>query len=128
MPLKITLKPGERMVIDGAVIRNGENKTEFYVENKVPLLRQKDILAEKDADTVCRQIYYLIQLMYIDETDPVNQHAAYWKLVQPLVKAVPSAVPLVDKISEQILSGQYYRALKLAKKLVLYEEEVINRV
>ena len=128
MPLKITLKPGERMIIDGAVIRNGENKTELYIENKVPLLRQKDMLTEKDADTVCRQIYFTIQLMYIDKADAVVQHAAYWKLVHPLVKAVPSTVPLVDKISEQILSGQYYRALKLAKKLVLYEEEVMNRV
>ena len=128
MPLKITLKPGERMVIDGAVIRNGENKTELYVENKVPLLRQKDMLTEKDADTVCRQIYYIIQLMYIDKTNAVVQHGVYWDLVHPLVKAAPSTVPLVDKISEKILSGQYYRALKLAKKLVLYEEEVMNRV
>ena len=116
------------MVIDGAVIRNGESKTEFTVENKVPLLRQKDMLTEKDADTVCRQIYYIIQLMYIDKADAVVQHGVYWDLVHPLVKAAPSAVPLVDKISEQILAGQYYRALKLARKLVLYEEEVMNRV
>ena len=128
MPLKITLKPRERMVIDGAVIQNGDTKTEFTIENRVPLLRQKDILAEKDAHTVCRRIYYVIQLMYIDKTDAVAHHAAYWKLVQPLVKAAPSSVTLVDRISEQILAGQYYRALKLAKKLMAFEEEVMKRV
>lgn len=128
MPLKIILKPGERMVIDGAVIRNGGAKTEFYIENRVPLLRQKDIIAEKDAHTVCRQIYYVIQLMYIDKTDPVTHHAAYWNLVQPLVKAAPSSVALVDRISTKILAGHHYQALKLAKKLVAYEEEVMNRV
>jgi len=128
MPLKITLKPGERMVIDGAVIRNGDAKTVFTIENRVPLLREKDILGENDADTVCRRIYYVIQLMYIDKSDAIARHAAYWKLVQPLVKAVPSSVTLVDKISQQILAGQFYRALKLAKKLVAFEEEVMNRV
>jgi len=128
MPLKITLKPGERMVIDGAVIRNGDAKTMFTIENRVPLLREKDILAEEEAHTVCRRIYYVIQLMYIDKTDPVAHHAAYWKLVQPLVKAAPSSVALVDRISEQILAGQFYRALRLAKKLVAYEEEVMKRV
>ena len=128
MPLKIVLKPGERMVIDGAVIRNGDTKTMFTIENRVPLLREKDILAEDEAHTVCHRIYYIIQLMYIDKKDPVTHHAAYWKLVQPLVKAAPSSVPLVDRISEQILAGQFYRALRLAKKLVAYEEEVMKRV
>lgn len=128
MPLKIVLKPGEQMIIDGAVIRNGETKSEFTVENRVPLLRQKDILTEKEADTVCRKIYFTIQLMYISKTDAVAQHATYWKLVQPLVAAVPSATKLVDQISEQILAGRHYKALRLAKKLVAYEEEVMNRV
>ena len=115
MPLKVVLKPGERMVIDGAVIRNGNTKAVFTIENKVPLLREKDILAQKDATTVCRQIYYVTQLMYIDRTDPVSHHDAYWKLVQPLVKAAPSSVALVDRISAQILAGHHYQALKLAK-------------
>ena len=128
MPLKIVLKPGERMIIDGAVICNGDSKSEFTVENKVPLLRRKDILSEKDADTVCRRIYFTIQHMYIGKTDEKALTKAYWKLVQPLVKAVPSTVDLVDRISSQILAGQYYRALKLARELMIYEEEVMNRV
>ena len=91
MPLKIILKPGERMMIDGAVICNGESKSEFTVENRVPLLRQKDILNEENADTVCRKIYFTIQLMYIDRTDEKALNKAYWELVQPLVEAVDPA-------------------------------------
>ena len=128
MPLKIALKPFERMIIDGAVVRNGDTKTTLTVENKVPLLRQKDILSEKDADTVCRRIYYLVQLMYLDKTNAAAHHAAYWKLVHPLVEAVPRTVTLVDQISKQVLAGESYKALKLAKKLMAYEEEVMNRV
>ena len=43
MGLKITLKPGERMIIGGAVITNAGTKCHFIVENTVPILRDKDI-------------------------------------------------------------------------------------
>ena len=49
MGLKITLKPGERMIIGGAVITNGGQKSNFIVENKVPILRDKDILSNEKA-------------------------------------------------------------------------------
>ncbi|MCF8128900.1 MAG: flagellar biosynthesis repressor FlbT, partial [Deltaproteobacteria bacterium] len=53
MPLKITLKPNERMIIDGAVIRNDSTTCDLIIENKVTLLREKDIMSEKGACTPC---------------------------------------------------------------------------
>jgi flagellar biosynthesis regulator FlbT len=44
------------------------------------------------------------------------------------VKAAPRVVGLIDQISEYILANNYYRALKLSKKLIDYEQEVVNRV
>jgi flagellar protein FlbT len=66
--------------------------------------------------------------MYIDSADAAVHHRNYWNLVHPLVEAVPSVVPLVDRISDHILNGRYYQALKQAMKLIEYEEEVMNRV
>lgn len=128
MPLKITLRPEERMIIGGAVIRNGDKTSTFYIENKVPLLREKDIMREEDADTYCSKIYFIIQLMYIDSANVVRYHNTYWKLIRDLVEAVPRTVGLVDQISQQILEGDYYQALKLAKKLLSFEKEVLKRV
>jgi len=128
MALKLTLKPGERMIVGGAVIRNGASKAEIFVENKVPLLREKDILGEAEADTLAKQVYFTVQLMYIDQENLVNHHNAYWKLVQALLKAAPSALGLVDQISEQILAGRYYQALKRAQQLIVYEQEMMSRV
>lgn len=84
MPLKITLKPGERVILGGAVISNGKNKSEIFVENKVPILRQKDILSIKEADTPCRRIYFAIQLMYMDEGQLAVHHQTYWDLTKDL--------------------------------------------
>ncbi len=128
MPLKITLKPGEKIIIDGAVIKNGEKATTFYIENKATILREKDIMREEDAITYCSKIYFIIQLMYLDRKNMVEYHNIYWRLVQDLVEAVPRATGIVDAISQNILEENYYKALKLARKLIAFEKEVLSRV
>jgi flagellar protein FlbT len=129
MALKITLKPGERMVIGGAVLTNGNSAScDLVIENKTPLLRQKDILSEETANSPCRRIYYAIQLMYIDEHNLAAYHKLYWDLVKDLVHAAPSTLVLIDSISEHILQRRYYQALKLTKRLIDYEQEAIQHV
>ncbi|MGA1869721.1 MAG: flagellar biosynthesis repressor FlbT [bacterium] len=129
MALKITLKPHERMVIGGAVVTNANSNTSanLIIENNVPVLREKDILSVKDANTPCTRIYFVIQLMYVDEENLVTHHNTYWKLVHDLIRAAPSVLGLVDQISEQILNGRYYQALKIAQKLIKYERRLLSR-
>ena len=128
MALKITLKPGEKMIIGGAVVTNGNSACRLTVENKVPLLRQKDIMAEREALTPCRRIYFTVQLMYIDPENLVHHHELYWRLSQEVVAAAPSSLELIKTISAHILGGDYYRALKAAQKLIEFEQEVTSRV
>jgi flagellar protein FlbT len=129
MALKITLKPNEKMIIGGAVITNGNiNNTDLIIENNVPILRQKDILNEKDAASPCSRIYFLIQLMYIDEENLTTHQHTYWELVRELLEAVPRLTGHIDQINENILNGNCYRALKLASKLIDYEREVLKYV
>ncbi len=44
MALKISLKPDERIIIGGAVLQNGGARSDFVIENSVPILREKDIM------------------------------------------------------------------------------------
>jgi flagellar protein FlbT len=128
MALKIILKPYEKFIIGGAVITNGDAKSAFIVENEVPILREKDILAPAAADTPCKRIYFAIQLMYVDEKNLPEHHKTYWELVKDVADAAPSRKPMLKEISENILNAQYYQALKLTKKLIDYEREVTDRV
>jgi flagellar protein FlbT len=129
MALKIALKPHEKMILSGAVIINGSNaRCQLIVENEVPILREKDILSETDADTPCRNLYFIIQLMYIDKENQAIHQKNYWVLVNNILKAAPSTVGLIDQINEEIVSGRFYQALKLSQKLIDYEQEVISRV
>ena len=126
MTLKISLKPGEKIIISSAVVTNGKMKSDLSIENKVPILREKDIMKESDADTPCRKIYFVIQLMYIDEENVVEYHKTYWELAKDVLAAAPSTLGLIDPISRHILNGEYYKALKLTRKLTDYEEEVVK--
>jgi flagellar protein FlbT len=128
MALKIVLKPQEKMIIGGAVITNGAGRSGFIVESSVPILRQKDIMSLNDADSPCKKIYFAIQLMYVDGKNMAEHHRAYWELVQDVAAAAPSQKPLLQEISENILQDRHYQSLKLTKKLIAYEQEVINRV
>ena len=126
MSLKLTLKPHEKVIIGGAVIKNGVSTCHLIVENKVPILRHVDIITEHDATTPCRRIYLAIQLMYIDEKRSAEIHPIYWELVRELLEAVPSMKDLISQISQFMLAERYYQALKLTKKLMAYEEELLH--
>jgi flagellar protein FlbT len=129
MALKITLKPNEKMIVGGAVVTNGNTRSsDLIIENNVPVLRQKDILSEKDATSPCSRIYFIIQLMYIDEENLTEHQPTYWRLVRELLDAIPRLAGHIDQINENILEGNFYRALKLAGKLIDYEQEVLKHV
>jgi len=126
MPLKLTLKPGERIILAGAVITNGPTTAHLQIENQVALLRQKDILAENEATTPCKRIYLVVQLMYIGDGLTSELAQVYWDLVRDVLAAAPSTNDLISQISAYILDSSFYPALKVAKKLITYEEELIN--
>lgn len=127
MALKITLHPHERMILSGAVVTNpGCTNCDLSIEENVPVLREKDIMGEKDAHSPCRRIYLAIQLMYVDEKNLAEHHRIYWELVRDVVKAAPSMLNMIERISELISNRRYYKALKLSRKLIEYEDELID--
>lgn len=128
MSLKLTLKPHEKIVVGGAVIKNGASTCHFSVENNVTVLRQTDIITEAEATTPCRRIYFAVQLMYIDGERSADILPIYSELVSELLEAVPSMKDLISQTGEYIVTGKYYQALKLAKKLITYEEELLRNV
>src|ERR1700748_1138742 len=66
MPLKWSLKPGEKFVLNGAVLSNGDKRTSLVIQNKACVLREKDIMQPKDAKTPARLGYLGISMMYLE--------------------------------------------------------------
>jgi flagellar biosynthesis repressor protein FlbT len=126
MPLKLDLRPHEKLFLGGAVLVNGETRCQLAVLNDVPVLREKDILKEDAADTPCKKIYLAVQMMYMDTPNLARYHQYYWEYVRAVIEVAPSTMELVSKISNFVLDGLYYQALKVARELVRYEQELVN--
>jgi flagellar biosynthesis repressor protein FlbT len=125
MGLKVELKPGERLIIGECVVTNGDQRTRLLVEGQAPILREKDIMTPNLADTPAKRIYLVVQLMYTAR-DPRVHHESYFALMRDLIQAAPSAWPYLEAISNHIMAGEMYKALKSAKKLIDYERELLD--
>ena len=66
-----------------------------------------------------------VQLMYTSH-DPAAHHATYFALMRDLVQAAPSAWSHVTAVSNHIMAGEMYKALKSAKALIAYEQELLD--
>lgn len=125
MPLKIELKPHESIIVGDALITNDNERTRFYIEGAVPILREKFILREDQANTPSKRVYFIVQQMYLTK-DASKLNDFYIEYVRDLQKAAPSLKPLIDPISESILRGDFYGAIKNAAALVKKEDEVFG--
>jgi flagellar biosynthesis repressor protein FlbT len=125
MALKVELKPGERILIGECVLTNGSQRARFVINGQVPVLREKDIITAEQADSPAKRIYLAVLLMYTAR-DPRQHHDTYFALVRDLVQAAPSTLAQIEIINNHILTGEMYKALKQAKQLVTYEQELIR--
>ena len=130
MPLKLTLKPDEKVLIGTAVLTNAGQKCEIIIQNTVPVLREKDIISAENADTIVKQIYHVILNMYVEPKSEPKYHEVYFKLVKELFNVIPDQVviAMIMEVSQKILEGNHYQALKKCKKLLNFEAELLANV
>jgi flagellar biosynthesis repressor protein FlbT len=126
MTLKVELKPGERILIGECVLTNSDRRATFVIDGKMPIIREKDIMTAEQANTPAKRIYLSILLMYTSR-DARDQHPTYFALVRDLVQAAPSVWGQIEIINNHILTGDLYKALKQAKQLIVYEQELISK-
>ncbi|CAN5483538.1 flagellar biosynthesis repressor FlbT [soil metagenome] len=126
MPLRVELKPFERIVIGQSVITNSETRTVFLIDGDTPILREKDILTAETANTPVKRIYLCVQQMYLEDDIPKYQEL-YLGFVRDILEAVPSSREQIEAASNHILNGYLYKALREIRKLMKREEELLSR-
>lgn len=125
MALVIDLKPGEKILIGTAVITNDSQRTRLHISGDAPILREKDVMKEEEANTPCKKVYFLIQCMYMSST-PQDYHKKYFETIKEIQKSAPSTAFFFLAINEKIIEGTYYKAMREARELIKYEEELVN--
>jgi flagellar biosynthesis repressor protein FlbT len=125
MALKVELKPGERIIIGESVVTNDDQRTRLFIQGNAPILRERDIMTPERADSPAKRIYLAVQLMYTSR-DPRAHHDIYFALVRDIIQAAPTIWPYIEGINNRILTGEMYKALKEAKRLIAYEQKLID--
>lgn len=125
MGLIIDLKANEKVIVGDAVISAGDSRTKINIQGNAPIIREKDVMTLDKADTACKKLYLVVQLMYLAK-EPDAYFDEYFKLVEEIQDAAPSTTLFFLSISERILEGNLYKALKEAKKLVEHEANLIS--
>ena len=82
-------------------------------------------MKEEEATSPCRKIYFLIQCMYISPK-PEQYFEKYFAHIREVQAAAPSTTMFFASINEKILAGHYYQAMKDARELMKYEEDLLN--
>ena len=124
MPLKLSLKPGEKFVLNGAVVQNGDRRGVLILQNKASVLREKDILQPEDAKSPARRIYLPVMMMYIE---PAEASKFYDEFVQRMSEFMgvirnPQVLAECVTVSRHCMQRDYYKALLGCRKLIEYED------
>lgn len=120
MPLKLSLKPKEAVVVNGAVLRNGDRRGTILLQNHARVLRQKDVLQPEATESPVEHLYFAVMQMYLTGQ---TEGQLYDQTVTAIAAAMDDAKDdtqrdLLIQISTASAAAQTYQALSLCRKLL----------
>ena len=121
MPLRVELKPFERIIVGDSVIINSGTRTSFLIDGDTPILRERDTVTAETANTPAKRLYHCVQMMYL-KNDVARYRTSYLGLLKELQAACPDQGDLLGAVDQHIAGGTLYKALKEIRKLLKREE------
>jgi len=130
MALKLTLKPGEKFVINGAVVVNGDRRSNLIIQNQVSILREKDVMMPDEASTPVKRIYFAVMMMYLEPDAQEQWHGEFTKRITEFMNVIRGEEALQNCIAviEAVNKGEHYAALVHCRKLLPFEKERLDYV
>lgn len=124
--LKISLKPNEKIYINGAVIKV-DRKVTLELLNDVQFLLEGHVLQPEQASTPLRQLYFMIQIMLMEPTGAAQAREMFRQSLPLLLasfedKEIRSTLKEVDRM---VGEDSVYEALKAIRGLYRLEEKVL---
>jgi flagellar protein FlbT len=116
--MNITLRAGERIYINGAVIRV-DRKATLELMNDATFLLETHVMQASEATTPLRQIYFVVQVMLMDPTSARSTSQLAIGLIEKAssVFEMPEIRAGLKVVAELIARGRYYEAMKSLRGL-----------
>lgn len=126
MALKLELRAGEKLIINGAVIENAGSKASLLVLNRAAILRGKEILSAEDAQTPASRVHFALQCAYLFPEHRDEYLRQFRTLLSDFLKASPSAQTVADKVTAEVDAGRLYKAVRAARDIVYHELHILH--
>lgn len=128
-PMCISLRGGERIYVNGAVLRV-DRKVTIELVNDVTFLLEGQVMQVADATTPLRQLYFVVQLMLMSPHDIVQAKAVYLEQRRAIVAVCENGEMLrgLEVLAELVEAKRYYDALRKLRTLFDIEQSILTSI
>lgn len=126
--LVLKLGPHERVLINGAVIENGDKRSRLSVVTpNANILRLRDAIHPEEANTPVRRVCYMAQLVLSGDTAAGEIRQGLLRAIEQLSQVLvdPDSRMQLSAASRAVLEGQHYAALRSLRALLPREERLL---
>ena len=125
--LRISLKSGERIFVNGAVLRV-DRKVAVEFLNDVTFLLENHVLQPEDATTPLKQLYFIAQMILINPEGAEQSTVMFRKSVVMLVNCFKNEEVLAElkRVDALVTQGRAFEALKAIRGLYPIEDRILN--
>ncbi|MDT1061441.1 flagellar biosynthesis repressor FlbT [Paracoccus sp. CPCC 101403] len=129
--LILKLAPRERVLINGAVIENGDKRARLSVRSpNANILRLRDAIHPDEAQTPVSRVCYICQLVISGDADETQGRMQALHGVEQLSRALPDSDSrgILDTATKALIDGNYYLAMKQLRTLLPREARLLAQV
>ncbi|UVK40768.1 flagellar biosynthesis repressor FlbT [Mesorhizobium sp. AR10] len=125
--LKISLKPNEKIYINGAVIRV-DRKVTVELMNDVQFLLESHVIQPEDASTPLKQLYFILQVMLMNPPGAADAREMFRRSLPLLLAsfADEQICGALKQIDRMVGEDHIYEALKAIRALYPLERRALG--
>lgn len=126
--LILKLSPKERVLVNGAVIENGDRRSRLTIMTPdANILRLRDAIHPEEATTPVRRVCYAAQLILTGDSDPEAARHALLRRIEELsqvFKDADSRASLTEA-TDALIAEHHYKCLKALRSLIPREDRLM---
>ena len=125
--LVLKLAPKERVLINGAVIENGDRRSRLAIMTpNAHILRLRNAIHPEEVNTPVRRVCYVVQLVLSGDAVPAEARTQLLRGIEQLSQVLTDAASraLLAAATAAVLEDQHYQALKVLRSLLPREERL----
>ena len=127
--MKIHLKKGEKIFVNGAVIKV-DQKCSIEFLNNVAFLLEAHVMQPDSAITPFQQLYFVIQTLLMSPESEAMTREMYWHHSDALHRVIENRILTEGllAVDEMVKNLRYFDALKEIRKQFPHEKNVMGKI